>query len=152
VKSEHPYTAILAAAFIAGTTLEIWMVLSLSLILRVFSPLEAVQWEASNVLGQAAFSQGFASAAAGVTIHYLVSLVWATLYVFAFAKQRVVDMHPLLNGALFGVIVWFVMTFIVLQLGVGTHLEVGALSILSLIFGHVVAFGMPLAYVVRRLE
>lgn len=152
MKSEHPYTAILASALVAGTILEAWMLVSFTLILRIFSPLEVLQWDASNVLGNAAYAQGFGSAAVGVVMHYLVSLVWATLYVLLFAKQRIVDMHPLINGALFGVIVWFIMTFIILSIGVGTHIEVNALSILTGIFANVVCFGMPLAYVVRRLE
>lgn len=128
------------------------MIVSLTLILKVYSPLEALQFPASNVLGNAAFAQGYASAAAGVVLHYVICLVWATIYVFLFARQPVVDMHPLLNGALFGIVVWFVMTFIVTPLGVGNHLQVNALSILSGIAAHIVFFGMPLAYVVRRLE
>lgn len=152
MKSEHPYTAILAGAFVAGTTLGAWMIVSLSLIFKVYSPLEALQYPASNVIGNAAFAQGYASAAAGVVLHYLICLVWATIYVFLFARQRAVDMHPLLNGALFGIIVWFLMNFIVVPLGVGNHLQVSALSILSGIAAHVVCFGIPLAYVVRRLE
>jgi uncharacterized membrane protein YagU involved in acid resistance len=152
VRSEHPYTAIFGGALVAGTILAAWMIFSFTVILRMFSPLEALQWNASNVLGNAAYSQGFSSAAVGVVMHYLVALVWAMIYVFLFAKQRVVDMHPLVNGALFGVVVWFVMTFMVLSLGVGTHIDVNALSIVTGILANVVFFGMPLAYVVRRLE
>ena len=117
-----------------------------------FSPLETLQWPASNVLGLAAFAQGTTSAVAGVLIHYVIGLVWAGTYVYLFARRRVVDLHPALNGALFGACVWFVMTFLVEPLGVGPHLEAGALSILSQIFANVVCFGIPLALVVRRLE
>ena len=152
MKSQHPYTAILGGTLVAGTVLEAWMLFSFTVILRTFSPLEALQWDASNLLGDAAFAQGFGSATAGLLMHYLVALVWSAVYVFLFARQRIVDMHPLLNGALFGVFVWFVMTFVVLPLGVGNHLQVNALGILSGVAAHVVFFGMPLAYVVRRLE
>jgi uncharacterized membrane protein YagU involved in acid resistance len=120
--------------------------------LHRFSPLETLQWPASNVLGPAAFAQGTASAVAGVLIHYVIGLVWAGAYVYLFAHRRVVDLHPALNGALFGAFVWFVMTFLVEPLGVGPHLEVGALSILSQIFANVVCFGIPLGLVVRWLE
>lgn len=152
MRSSHPYTAIFGAAFVAGTVLEAWNLLSFTLILKIFSPLEALQWEASSVLGNAAYSQGTGSAALSVVMHYLVSLVWATIYVFLFAKRRVVDMHPLLNGALFGTVVWFAMTFVVFPLGVGTHIGVNALSYFVGIIANVVCFGIPLAYVVRRLE
>jgi len=85
-------------------------------------------------------------------IHYVIASVWAGAYVYLFAHRRVVDLHPALNGAFFGAVVWFVMSFLVQPLGTGPHLEVGALSILSGIFANVVCFGIPLALVVRRLE
>jgi uncharacterized membrane protein YagU involved in acid resistance len=120
--------------------------------LHKFSPLETLQWPASNILGSAAFAQGAASAIAGVVVHYVIALVWAAAYVYLFAHRRVVDLHPALNGAIFGALVWFVMTFLVEPLGVGPHLEVNALSILSQLFANVVCFGVPLALMVRRLE
>jgi uncharacterized membrane protein YagU involved in acid resistance len=152
VRHKHPFSAIFAGALIAGTTLEIYFLITMPALLHVLSPLQVLQWDAANVLGRAAFSQGYASAFAGLVMHFLVSIVWATLYVFGLATTRAADMHPVVAGALFGVIVWFVMTFLVLPLGAGPHLEVGALSILSGVFAHVAVFGIPLALVVRRFE
>ncbi len=152
LKSAHPYTAALAGALVTGTTLQAWYLISLPFVLHKFSLLETLQWPASNVIGVAAFAQGAPAAIAGVVIHYLIALVWAAAYVYLFAQRRVADLHPALNGAIFGAVVWFVMTFVVQPLAIGPRIEVGALSILSGIFADVVCFGIPLALVVRRLE
>jgi uncharacterized membrane protein YagU involved in acid resistance len=152
IKHAHPFTGIFAGALVAGATIEIFFLISMPYLLHGFSPLEVLQWDAANVLGQAAFSQGIASALAGVVMHFLVSIVWATLYVFGLGTTRAAELHPAIAGAIFGVIVWFVMTFLVLPLGAGPHLEVDALSILNGVFAHVVCFGIPLALVVSRVE
>lgn len=120
--------------------------------LHRFSLVETLQLPAANILGLAAFAQGVPAALAGVVIHYVIALVWSAIYVYLFAHRRVADLHPTLNGAIFGAFVWFVMTFVIQPLNVGPHIEVGALSILSGIFANVVCFGVPLALVVRRFE
>jgi hypothetical protein len=130
IRHAHPFSGIFAGALVAGLTLEIYFLIAMPLVLHVFSPLEVLQWDAANVLGNAAFSQGAASAFAGVLMHFLVSLVWATLYVFGLGATRAADLHPAVAGTIFGTVVWFVMTFLVLPLGAGPHLEVGAVSIL----------------------
>ena len=152
VKAQHPYTAALAGALVSGTVLLAWFLISFPLILHRFSPLETLQLPASKVLGTAAFAQGAGSALAGVLIHYVIALVWATAYVYLFAHRRIVDMHPALNGALFGAVVWFVMTFLIEPLGADPHIEVNALSISSQLFADVVCFGVTLGLVVRRFE
>ncbi len=117
-----------------------------------YTPLQALQWDAANLLGLGSFSQGYGAAFAGLVMHYLTSIVWASVYVFGFSRMRAAELHPVVAGTLFGIIVWFVMTFVVLPLGVAPHLEVGPATILSGIVAHVVFFGMPLALIVRRFE
>jgi uncharacterized membrane protein YagU involved in acid resistance len=152
VRHAHPFTGIFAGALVAGVALEIYFLIAMPFLLHQFSPLEVLQWEASNVLGRAAFSQGAASALAGVLMHFLVCVVWATLYVFGLGASRAAELHPAIAGTIFGVVVWFVTTFLLLPLGAGPHLEVDALSILSGVFAHIVCFGIPLALVVSRVE
>ncbi len=152
IKHAHPFTAIFAGALVAGAALEAFLLIANPLLQHTFSPIEVLQGDAANVLGRAAFSQGAASALAGLLLHFLVSIVWATLYVFGLGMTRAAELHPAVGGTIFGVIVWFAMTFIVLPLGAGPHLEVDALSILVGVFAHVVCFGIPLGLVVSRVE
>ena len=114
------------------------------------TPLEVSQWDASNVLGRAAFQGGWATAGLGFLLHLAVSLSWATLYVFAATRLRTLVDRPILWGAVYGILVMLVMRFAVVPLG---HAALGATSPAALInvsIAHVLSFGIPVALVTRR--
>src|SRR5215467_11006520 len=68
-----------------------------------------LQGIASGVLGARAFDGGAATALLGLSLHYLIALVWALVFLVAFRTLRVLRRHLVLIGIAYGIIVWLVM-------------------------------------------
>jgi hypothetical protein len=139
------------AAGLAAAVVEMVFVLPIQAMLGA-SPVVVFQSIASGALGKAAFSGGLASAALGVGVHLLVSLVAAAVYVFTADRWPALLRRPFSGGILFGLAVYVVMNFGVVPLSrIGFHLpkspELLALS-LSI---HLFAFGLPIGLVARAM-
>jgi hypothetical protein len=142
------------AAILAGLTgailIDAYLSVTHAFIFHDATPLEVSQWDASNVLGRAAFQGGWPAAGLGFLLHLAVSLFWATLFVFAATRLKALVDQPILWGAVYGVLVMLVMRFAVVPLG---HAALGATSPAALInvsIAHVLSFGIPVALVTRR--
>ncbi len=66
--------------------------------------------------GAAAMKGGWHMVAVGAASHFLITLVCAALYVFAARRVPILTRQPILCGALFGLIIYGVMTYIVVPL------------------------------------
>lgn len=145
----------LAAGAIAGlcgaVLLDLYLTLSEPLILKGVTPLIVMQWDASNVLGAAAYRGGWATAALGTLMHFGVSIVWGVIFIFAAARDRWLVDRPVFGGALLGAVAMAVMRGII-HLG---HAVVrpfpNAGYFLYIIIAHVIFFGIPVAFVASQL-
>jgi len=109
------------------------------------------QWDASNALGPAAFRGGWRTAALGLLMHLIVSLVWAAIFVAVVSRVPSLIGRPITTGALFGVIVWIAMRGLVALNGRAAAVPLTTSNLINLLIAHVIFFGIPVALVVRRI-
>ena len=79
-------------------------------------PNRILQTVASGLLGEASYQGGRRTAALGLALQVAMSLVIALVYNLAVAQAAVIRASPLMFGALYGVVVYVVMNFVVVPL------------------------------------
>jgi hypothetical protein len=115
------------------------------------SPLRILQSIASGLLGRASYQGGIATAALGLTLHFLIAV--AAAFVFYAASRRIGWMvrHWLVSGAVFGLGMHGFMNFVVLPLSAYPHkLSFPWPALLSGLFVHAFLVGVPIAFGVHR--
>ena len=103
--------AILCGGLVAGT-IDIG---SASLI-NWISPVIILRAVASGVLGKPSFSGGLYSAALGLGLQWAMSILIAAIYVLAALRMPRLGRHWVAGGLLYGVVVFFVMSYVVVPL------------------------------------
>ena len=142
---------ILSAGIVGWIGIDIYMSVLLSL-QHAATPLQLFQWDASNALGAAAFSEGFASALLGLFFDLVVSIAWAAIYVMLFDRRERTERSFLLRGILFGAVVMVAMRWAVVPLGHAVSPPATLASIANLLAAHILSFGIPVAYVASRIR
>jgi hypothetical protein len=127
--------------YLAAVEVGIWHVATLE---------ELSQWDASNVLGNAAYEGGWAAASLGFGMHLIVSIAWAASFVYAARRVGWIREKPLRSGTALGLIVLAAMQILVLPLGHAIRPSYSVVKIANLIVAHVVFFGLAVAYVTNR--
>lgn len=152
--SAIPIGLLIRTSLLAGlvaAAVEMAFVLPIQAMLGA-SPTIVFQSIASGALGRAAFAEGLGSAGLGLLVHILISVVAATLFVFAAIRWPVLIRRPGLSGPAFGIIVYLVMNFVVIPISaIGFHLPKSAfLGFVSFAI-HLVAFGLPISLVTAAM-
>jgi hypothetical protein len=119
--------------------------------LRGVAPQRILQSVAAGVLGKASFSGGSASALLGLGLHYLIAIAMATAYAMAARDASALLQRPWRYGALYGLVLFAVMSFIVVPLSAAPRSGAPLpLWIASSVIAHVVLVGWPCAWFARR--
>jgi uncharacterized membrane protein YagU involved in acid resistance len=79
-------------------------------------PGRVLQIIASGLLGEASYTRGSASMALGLGLQIAMSFVIALIYNIAFSYVAGIRGSPLMFGALYGVVIFVVMNFVVVPL------------------------------------
>ena len=140
--------AILLGGFLAGT-LDI-----LYAITRLFdrSPEWVLQSVASGLQGAAAFTAGMAGAALGLGAHYTIATVAAAVYFLASRRIGFLVSHAVIAGALFGMLVYLFMNFVVIPLSAFPYkLSYPVLTVLEGFASHALFVGIPIALSIRAI-
>jgi len=104
-----------------------------------------------GLVGEKALKGGTGNYALGVLLHVLISLIFATFYYAVSRKLRFMTEYPLVCGLCFGAGVHLVMMLVVLPLS-ALH-QYDPITIRGMRLGlliHMVVFGLPVAYGIRR--
>ncbi len=109
-----------------------------------------LQFIASGLLGETAFAGGIGSALLGLILHLVFSLVIAAVFMLAATRLPVLRRNLLLGGLLYGVVVYFVMNFVVISLSAAPPQQAVLAVIIEGIIGHALLIGLPLASIARR--
>jgi hypothetical protein len=135
--------------FVCGT-LDIVEVLIFTW-LRSRGPAEHVlQFIATGVMGGAAFHQGWGSALLGLTIHYVISLFWVTLFVLVVRRWPALVRWDLAFGVLYGLVMYAVMNFIVVPLTrIGPRPMAHGASLVNGVLALVICFGVLMSLLRR---
>ena len=115
------------------------------------APVRLLQTVASGLLGEAAFSGGIATAAAGLFLHFAMAFAWAGIFVAAARRSPILNRQPVLSGILFGVVVFFTMRLVVLPLSAFPYpVSFKSLGAVLDLLSHTLLFGVPIAFATRK--
>ena len=111
-----------------------------------------LQSVAGGLLGPATYRGGWPTAWLGLAAHFAIMLVIAVIFVAAAAAFPVLRRLWIPVGIGFGVAVWLAMTFIVVPMSASPLTPPADLmTALTPIAVHIVAVGLPIAWVARRM-
>jgi hypothetical protein len=114
-KPQHrPFTAVLIGGCIAATFDIVYACISNAQYGK--APLWVLQSVASGWLGSAAFDSGLGGGLLGLASHYTMLIIAAAVYYWASRRVPVLRSQAVAYGALFGVLVYLFMNFVVLPL------------------------------------
>lgn len=145
----HPAAfAILVGGLIAGA-IDITYAVGFSAF-RGVAPTRILQSVASGLLGSPAYQGGAGTAALGLLLHFLLMLIIAAIFYVASTRLRFLLDRPVLWGAIYGFLVYWVMNLVVLPLSAfpSTVKFVPVVVITSLIV-HAFGIGVPIALASR---
>ena len=135
------------ATFIAGT-LDILSAVIFS-ILAGRAPVQMLQGVASGPLGAVALtSPGYA--AAGLLVHFAIMACMVTAYMVISSRWRLLLDSPVLAGALYGILLWFVMYWVVMPLRFQSPHPSQLVPIAKQLFSHIILVGIPIGLVAAR--
>ena len=113
------------------------------------------QGVASVALGPAAREMGARGVAAGLALHLLVALTWSAAFVFAVARSRALrgalarPLGAFAVAAVYGPIIWFVMSLAVIPLATDRPPTFGFRWWVQ-VFAHIPFVTLPLVFTARR--
>ena len=139
------------AAVLAGLAAGAADILAAFVIYRPAAPVQILQTIAAGLQGPAAYEGGMASAALGLACHFLISILFAGLFVAAAGAAPVLLRRPTLSGLGFGVAVYGVMNAIVVPLSLAPSGPPPPAQMIGLgLLAHAV-FGVALAWTAARV-
>ena len=106
---------------------------------------------AAGALGRPAFAGGWATALLGLSLHYLIACAMGLAYAYAARDVPVLRDRPWRYGALYGLLLYALMNFVVVPLSASPR--GGALPMswtVCSVIAHVVLVGWPCAWFARR--
>jgi hypothetical protein len=142
------------AAVIAGLAGNVAISIYLAVTLPLFfhtKPMLLFQWDASNIVGNSAYSGGLGSAALGFFFDCVVSICWAAIFAAVYQTFAPVRRMAALSGLLFGLVVMAVMLELVVPLGHAQRASHAAPALINTALAHTVFFGLPVALVIAAL-
>ena len=134
------------AGLVSGVTLAAFAAFAE---LRTGQPVSATYTFLASAVGGASLGEGPSAVALGVLVLFAGTILWAFGYIHAARKQPQLLTRPLVSGAGFGVVVWFV-TQVVL-VGVGRYTPPTTYTFDRDMVAFLLFFGIPLAFVAARL-
>ncbi len=142
--------AIAVAALVAGT-LDYTAALTNFLIKGGKDPTLIAWYIASSLLGRdAAYAGGWATAALGIFLHYVIATGWTVLFFLGYPRVALLHRNAFLVGAVYGLFVWAMMNLVLVPLTrikpapfnpANAAIQAGIL---------VVCIGLPIALLARR--
>jgi hypothetical protein len=115
-------------------------------------PIRLLQGIAGGLLGPQTYNGGLATAFLGLLCHFVIAFSAAAVYVTASRWVGFLVQHAILSGALYGVVVYFFMSRIVVPLSAARKYP---FSIKMMIVGlviHTFCVGLPISLTVRRFS
>ena len=136
---------LLATAVVVGV-LDIVYAIAFSYWRSGTSPTRVLQSVASGALGRDAYAGGLATAALGLALHFLIALIVTAIFFAVAARVRALTTQPFIIGALYGVVVYLVMNFVVIPLSkIGPRPLPATIVIVTGVLVHIFLIGIPIA-------
>ncbi len=114
-------------------------------------PNRILRYVASGPFGDAMRDGGLGAALLGLAVHYSIMAVMVTVFVMAARRLPALLRHPLAAGTAYGILLYFVMYWIVVPLRFPANLpKLNVWSLGNALFSHIVCVGIPMALVTAR--
>lgn len=108
------------------------------------------QYVASGLLGRDSYNHGWKTVFLGLLIHFFIAFSATTVYYAASRRFPILVRQAVLCGTLYGIVVYFVMGYVVTPLSAAQKIPFSVASMLTGIFIHIFCVGLPIALIVRR--
>jgi len=144
--ARHWLIAAVAAGLVSAVTLAAFAAFAE---VRAGLPPSTTYTFLASAVGGSALADGPAAVSIGVLVLLVGTILWGCGYVYAARKQSQLLSRPLLSGAGFGVIVWFIMQ--VVLVGAGHYSAPTIYTFDRDMVAFVLFFGIPLAVTAARL-
>ena len=146
---------IFVAGLVAGT-LDITYACIFSYVRRGVTPGAVFRSVAAGALGPSAREGGVKIAILGLGFHFLIALIWASVYFLASRVLPFMITHAICSGILYGVCVYLVMYGIVLRVS-AIHTTAYPWSypwpvLIGNVLIHTLGIGLTIALVVRKFS
>jgi hypothetical protein len=141
---------ILAIGLFAGT-LDIADALIFN-VLRGITPVMVLQYIASGLIGTGSFHGGMASTGLGLVLHYLIALSWTAVFYIASRRVSILTRRPILNGLIYGGVIYLVMNFVILPVSSVPHPK-STITIAALangVLALMLCIGLPISVLTSR--
>jgi hypothetical protein len=112
-------------------------------------PIGVLQGVAAGLIGRESMKGGLATAALGLSIHFFIAFVVASVFYLASRKLVFLTRHTVISGLLYGVAVYGVMYWIVMPLAYPV-VHPSLSRDLTAVCVHMLLIGLPVALIVRR--
>ena len=99
-----------------------------------------------------ATGMGTAGAILGLLVHFALMAAMAAVFVIAARREPRLTRSPVKWGAIYGLVTYVVMNWVVVPLRFDTQLPPQPLSIATQLFAHIVLVGLPIALVAARTQ
>lgn len=117
---------------------------------RGVSAVRILQSVASGLLGSSAYEGGVPTALLGLAVHFILMLIIAVIFYFGARPIALAHERPVVTGALFGIIVYWVMNLVVLPLSAyPSEFRFDPVEISLGLLAHVFLIGLPIALATR---
>lgn len=120
---------------------------------RGVPPVRILQSVASGLLGSPSYQGGAGSATLGLVLHFLLMLIIAAIFYFASTRMRFLIERPILWGALYGFVVYWVMNLVVLPLSAfPSEVKFVPVVVITSLIVHAFGIGVPIAIASRKAQ
>jgi len=113
--------------------------------------ISSLQFVASGLMGDAAFTGGLATALLGLILDFIMITIMAGVFIFSVDRIPLLRRNVILGSILYGLGIFIVMNLIVLPLSAAPALPAPPLWLLiELVLQHILLIGLPLGILVQR--
>lgn len=118
---------------------------------RGVPPMRILQSVASGLLGSPAYQGGAVTATLGLVLHFVLMLIIAAIFYAISTRLRFLIERPVLWGALYGFMVYWVMNLVVLPLSAfPSAVKFVPIVVITSLIVHAFGIGVPIALASRR--
>jgi hypothetical protein len=116
---------------------------------RGAKPVRIFQSIAAGLLGRASFEGGTRTAWLGLVLHYFIATMIVVVYWVASKRLNVLLRRPVICGALYGLVVYAVMNYVVIPLSATSRPRFLLSWVVCSIVVHALFIGIPAAFFAR---
>lgn len=113
-------------------------------------PEQVFQYIASGLFGEVAFSGGATMMLIGILIHFFIAIMVTMVFFLFYTKIIHARKNYLLYGAIYGILVWWVMNNVIIPLSAIDAVVPAPSQIIISLLIHIFVIGIPISFFASR--